>query len=49
MTHKPIYLDLKTCSKNRDGLLETLNEVFGKAVNDSKIAQTAHPLPLRNF
>lgn len=29
-----IYLDLKTCSTDREGLLTALNEVFGKAINN---------------
>jgi len=40
-----IYLDLKTCSTDREGLLTALDEVFGKAKNDSEIKRDTTPSP----
>ena len=40
-----IYLDLKTCSKDRDGLLNALDEVFVKAKNDAEIKRNDTPSP----
>lgn len=40
-----IYLDLKTCSTDKDGLLTALDEVFGKAGNDSEIVRNTTPSP----
>ena len=40
-----IYLDLKTCSTDRDGLLTSLDEVFGKAKNDSEIVRNTPASP----
>ncbi|MDE6666767.1 MAG: hypothetical protein K2K38_00295 [Clostridia bacterium] len=40
-----IYLDLKTCSTDMEGLLTALNEVFGKAKNDAEIVRSTPPSP----
>lgn len=40
-----IYLDLKTCSTDIEGLLNALEEVFGKAKNYDELARTTPHTP----